>query len=65
MRSYVIVWRSFIKNYRFLGRNKIKNVAWKIICKIAKPALPLSEEWLFYINYCVIVSQRIIMSIIV
>ena len=26
MRSYVIVWCSFIDNYRFLGQNKIKKL---------------------------------------
>ena len=64
MSSYVIVWRSFINNYRFLSQNMIKKVVWSFIFCIAKPALLISKEWLFYINYCMIVSKQIMMSII-
>ena len=34
MRSYVIVWRSFIKNYRFLGRNKKKMGPGKLFAEL-------------------------------
>ena len=63
MGSYVIEWRGFINNYRFLGQNMIKKV-WSFIFCIAKPALLINKEWLFYINYCVIVSKQTMMSII-
>ena len=64
MSSYVIVWRSFINNYRFLGQNMIKKVVWSFIFCNAKPALLISKEWLFYVNYCMIVSKQIMMLII-
>ena len=64
MSSYVIVWRSFINNSRFFRPKHDKKVVWSFIFCIAKPALLISKEWLFYINYCMIVSKQIMMSII-
>ena len=34
MRSYVIVWRSIIYNYRFLCRNKIKKLAGNLFTEL-------------------------------
>ena len=65
MCSYVIVWRSFINNYWCLGWYNIKKVPGNLFAELLNLALATSEEWLFYINYCVIVSKRIIMSIMV
>ena len=56
MSSYVIVWRSFINNYRFLVRNNFKKLCGNLFFELLNLALAISEEWLFYINYCVIVS---------
>ena len=40
MRSYVIVWRSIIYNYRFLGQNKIKKLAGNLFAEL------LNLHWL-------------------
>ena len=45
-------------------RLKHDKKVWSFIFCIAKPALLINKEWLFYINYCVIVSKQIMMSII-
>ena len=34
MRSYVIVWRSFINNHRFLDQNKIKKLPSKSFAEL-------------------------------
>ena len=34
MRSYVIVWRSIIYNYRFLGQNKIKKLLGSLFAEL-------------------------------
>ena len=34
MRSYVIVWRSIIYHYRFLGQNKIKKLPGNLFAEL-------------------------------
>ena len=34
MRSYVIVWRSIVYNYRFLGQNKIKKLPGNLFAEL-------------------------------
>ena len=34
MRSYVIVWRSIIYNYRFLSQNKIKKLPGSLFAEL-------------------------------